>query len=157
MENLRFENKLALFVTLIQEVGEEVVERWRRALAAHDDAPGRLRALLAGNPATHQEGRGIYRIIFQAMTEADADPAIRKALRQHLRRIHAFVTEELAAMQEAGTVRRDEPPDRLAWMLVDVAVGFGMVAPLNLAGHSRRAGGERTQQLLEDLLRVDSR
>ena len=147
-----FASKLELFVTLIDEVGGEVIETWRSMLSEIDDPHQRLVRLLSANPATHDRGRGIYRVIFQAMTELDGEPAIAEAIRRHVVRLHAFVREELKALQEQKVVRSDEPAEALAWLLVDVAIGFGMVAPLEMPRHSGRAGQQAMQRLLRELL-----
>jgi len=143
-----FENKLNLFVTLIDEVGATVIASWKQALADCSTHADRLDALLAGNPATHERGRGVYRVIFQAMTQADADPAIRSAIRRHFERLHRFLARELDELQDAGVVRKDEPSAAQAWMMMHIAVGFGMVAPLGVAGQAKHASAEQIRDLL---------
>lgn len=146
-----FENKLDLFVTLVDEVGREVINDWQQRLDGIKDPAKRLELLLAGNPSTHEKGKGVYRVIFQAMTEVEADPEIVKALRKHLAKLHKFIKDELTALQKAGFMRRDEPPADLAWLLMNVAVGYGMVSPLGVggAGAGRKSEMER---LLTDLV-----
>ena len=146
-----FESKRELFVTLVDQVSEEVIDAWRHALDGIDEPAERVRVLLASNPATHERGRGVYRVIFQAMSELDNDRAVATALRRHVSRLHAFLVSELEAMQKAGVVRRDESACNIAWLLVDVAIGYGLVAPLGIPGQSRadRAG---MKGLIEDLL-----
>src|SRR5690606_14039413 len=85
-----FASKLDLFVTLVDEVGREVITGWQRALEDISDPRKRLEILLAGNPATHEKGKGVYRVIFQAMTEVDGDAGIARALRKHLSKLHKF-------------------------------------------------------------------
>jgi len=146
-----FENKLDLFVTLVDEVGREVINDWQRMLDGVKEPAKRMEILLGGNPSTHEKGKGVYRVIFQAMTEVEADPEIVKALRKHITRLHKFIRDELASLQKAGFVRRDEPPMDIAWLLVNVAVGYGMVSPLGVggAGAGRKSEMER---LLTDLV-----
>ena len=132
-----FENKHDLFVTLLDEVGREVIAAWESALEGASSPRARLRVLLASNPATSERGRGVYRVIFQAMSEHENDDAIARALRRHMTTLHGFIRDELAALQEGGTVRRDQSATALAWLLVDVAIGFGMVAPVRSVGKSK--------------------
>ena len=147
-----FENKLDLFVTLIDEVGKEVIHAWEEALNAAEKPGQRLRALLAANPATHERGRRIYRVIFQAMAEMEGEGSIAAALRQHITRLHRFVKNELNGLQKAGVVRRDESASALAWMLIDVAIGYGMLAPLGLPGQGSRARGTGIERMMRELL-----
>ena len=147
-----FDNKLNLFVTLVSEVGKEVLTAWKQVLDDTEDPTERLQKLLAGNPATHARGKGVYRVIFQAMTELNGDPEIAKAIRRHVSKLHTFVKQELIDLQKARVVRSDEPAEGLAWLLVDIAVGYGMVAPLGSQRRSSSAGRRNIERLVEDLL-----
>lgn len=146
-----FDNKLHLFITLVDEVGRDVINDWQQQLEGVDEPAKRLEILLGGNPSTHEKGRGVYRVIFQAMTEVESDPEIVKALRKHLSKAHKFIRDELMSLQRAGFVRRDEPAGDLAWLFINVAVGYGMVSPLGVggAGAGRKSEMER---LLTDLV-----
>lgn len=148
-----FDSKLDLFVTLVDEVGREVIAGWQQALEDVSDPRKRLEILLAGNPATHEKGKGVYRVIFQAMTEVDGDAGIVRALRKHLSKLHKFLRDELTALQQAGAVRKDEPAADLAWLMINIAVGYGMTSPLGIGG-AAGAGGRRSdmERLLTDIL-----
>ncbi|MHC5003475.1 MAG: TetR/AcrR family transcriptional regulator [Planctomycetota bacterium] len=147
-----FESKQDLFVTLVNEVSEEVITAWRTSLDGVDDPDRRLRILLAGNPATHMRGRGIYRVLFHAMTEAESNRAIAQALRRHVQRLHRFITTQLGALQHDGVVRDDQPAGDLAWLLVSLAVGYGIVQPVGIRGASTSAARLSMQELLHDML-----
>ena len=148
-----FDNKLDLFVTLVDEVGREVISGWQRALEGVKDPQKRLETLLANNPATHEKGKGVYRVIFQAMTEVEGEPVVARALRRHFTKVHEFIREELASLQDEAAVRKDESAADLAWLLINVAVGYGMTSPLGVGGAvgvgGRKSGMER---LLIDLV-----
>ena len=147
-----FENKLDLFITLIEEVGREVITAWKDALDRITDPRRRLRTLLAANPATHERGRGVYRVIFQAMTEIEGEEEIADALQRHVSRLHGFVRTELVNLQKAGVVRDDEPAASLAWVLIDVAIGYGILAPLGMPGQTSTARAAGIERLMSDLL-----
>jgi len=146
-----FDNKLDLFVTLVDEVGRKVISDWQEHLDGVEEPAKRMEVLLAGNPSTHEKGKGVYRVIFQAMTEVENDPEIVKALREHLKKLHKFLKDELLLLQKSGFVRKDEPAGDIAWLLMNVAVGYGMVSPLGVggAGAGRKSEMER---LLTDLV-----
>jgi TetR/AcrR family transcriptional regulator len=148
-----FDNKLDLFVTLVDEVGREVISGWRHALSGVANPARRLEILLANNPATHERGRGVYRVIFQAMAETEGDPEIARSLRKHLTKLHGFIKDELSALQKSQTIRGDESASDLAWLLINVAVGYGMTSPLGIGG-SVGAGGRKSgmERILTDLL-----
>jgi hypothetical protein len=146
-----FENKLDLFVTLIDKVGDDVIKDWHSKLDGLREPAKRLETLLAGNPSTHEKGRGVYRVIFQAMTETEGDPVIAKAIRKHLARLHKFVRDELSSLQKVGFVRKDESAADVAWLLINVAVGYGMVSPLGVGGTGSGRKSEM-ERLLTDLV-----
>jgi AcrR family transcriptional regulator len=147
-----FDSKLDLFVTLVNEVGRLVIHAWREALDAAEDPHERLRKLLDANPASHARGKSIYRVIFQAMAALEDEPEIASAIRRHTTRLHAFVAGELEHLQSEGVIRDDEPPEMLAWLLVEAAIGYGMVAPLGGAKIAAMTGGGTIQRLLAELL-----
>lgn len=147
-----FESKLDLFVTLIDEVGNEVIATWQRTLEPLDDPRDRLQTLLEGNPATHARGKGVYRVIFQAMTELNGEGEIADAIHSHLSGLHAFLRGEVLALQEAGVVRSDEPPSALAALLINVAIGYGMVSPIGGNRAPFGGGRKKIQRLLEELI-----
>lgn len=148
-----FTGKLDLFVTLVDEVGREVINAWRSALDGVNDPQQRLRILLAANPAVHERGSGVYRIIFHAMTECrSGDDDITKPLRKHLAHLHKFIVDEIKQAQRAGIVRRDVSAASLGWMLMHIAVGFGMVGPLKPPGHKSAASSAVMQQLALSML-----
>lgn len=150
-----FDNKLDLFITLVDEVGKEVLDAWKEALDGVKDPHERLMALLASNPATHEKGQTAYRVIFQAMTEIGRDPEIAKPLRRHLNKLHVFIREEIINLQKTGAVRDDEPASMLAWMLMNVAIGYGMTMPLGIPGQSGSVSKKAMQKMLYELMRVN--
>jgi AcrR family transcriptional regulator len=147
-----FSNKLDLFLTLIDEVGNEVIAAWQDALSRKDDPRQRLQTLLEANPATHARGRGVYRVIFQAMTELAGDPQIATAIRKHINKLHGFLEAALTDLQNEGVVRDDEPASLLAWLLIHAAIGYGLVAPLGGQRQPATTGKKSIQRLIEELV-----
>lgn len=121
-----FEHKLDLFVSVIDDAGEQIISSWRNGLEGLDNPQSRLSALLAGNPATGRPGRGSYRVILCAMAEARHNPAIGAAVRTHLTAMHAFLAAEIVQLQTTGAVRRDQAPQALARLLISVLIGGEM-------------------------------
>ncbi|MCH8344733.1 MAG: TetR/AcrR family transcriptional regulator [Planctomycetes bacterium] len=121
-----FEHKLDLFISVIDDAGEQIISGWRNALEGLDDPQSRLSALLAGNPATGRPGRGPYRVILCAMAEARHNPAIRAAVRTHLTAMHAFLAAEIVQLQTRGAVRSDQTPQALARLLINLLIGGEM-------------------------------
>ncbi len=147
-----FASKLELFVTLIEEVSTEVLDAWQSTLEPKTEPSERLQVLLAGNPATHDRGRNMYRVVFQAMTEFHSDPAIAQALTSHLTRLHAFLEDEVGRLQRSDVIRSDVEASQLAWMLVSNGIGFGMMTGLNASETTGVPAPSDMQNLLRALI-----
>lgn len=148
-----FTNKLDLFVTLIDQVGAHVIHRWEEALEGVVDPKDRLKILVAAKPTTLQRGPAPYRIILQAITESERDPAIVSAVRRHVSSLHTFLVAELQNLQEQDVVRNDEPATALAWLLIEVTIGHGMLEPGGIAAPTKSGLTEDRHRLLQYLLR----
>lgn len=92
------------------------VEAWRRL------GPSALRRLKAVVPS----------LWMQAITEAGSDAELRDFVRDHMREVHAFFADALAAMQQEGAIPPDRDPRAEAWMFV---------AGSMLASFGERLGG----------------
>ncbi|MEE9128971.1 MAG: TetR/AcrR family transcriptional regulator [Phycisphaerales bacterium] len=149
-----FTNKLDLFITLIDQVGAHVIHRWEEALEGVVDPEDRLKILVAASPTTLQRGPAAYRIILQAIMESERDPAIVSAVRRHVSSLHGFLVAELQNLQEHDVVRNDEPATALAWLLIEVTIGHGMVGAAIPLGSSTSGLTEDRPRLLQYLLRT---
>jgi len=147
-----FASKLDLFATLVDEVGREVIDAWTSALRDERDPARRLAILLAGSPATHGRGQSVYRVIFHAMTETCEDPEIVKPLRRHLRQLHEFIADEIDSLQRQNVLATTHCPLLLGWLLVDLAIGNGMMSPLQVQGYQQATGNAKLRDLLASML-----
>ena len=148
-----FTNKLDLFITLIDQVGAHVIQQWEEALEGVVDPKDRLKILIAAKPTTLQRSPAPYRIIVQAIPESGRDPAIVSAVGRHLSSLHGFLVAELQNLQEHDVVRNDEPATALAWLLIEVAIGHGMLEPSGIAAPTKTGSTEDRHRLLQYLLR----
>lgn len=133
-----FESKRDLFVALVEQTAEQTLEIWREALEAAADPAERLEILLGSNPmvALGDDEAVRYRIILQAITET-GDAEIHRAVVKHFRALHAFVESEVTAAQSAKKVSGRVPAGMIAWILIDVALGFGVLEAMGITGHHR--------------------
>lgn len=68
----------------------------------------------------------------QALSEAGADPVIRRHIKAHMREVHAFARDIIVRAQEAGGVPKDRDPDGEAW--INVSLGLLRAAEDRLGG-----------------------
>ncbi len=150
-----FASKQELFVSLVEEVGKEVIRGWRQAIAPLKSPMDQLRVLFRLNPAIADPRTAqLYRVIFMAQTEI-SDPKIMLALREHYLQYARFLTNLIKRAQRVNQVRRDVSAHGLAWQLIHSAIGFAFVQPLTIPGHATPATVEQTIGLLLELLAGD--
>ena len=97
-----FKSKRELFVALIDETGEQTIERWESALARCDDPGDKLRLLIGANPMVESRGDRVYRVIVQAMTEID-DEEILDAITRHMKALHGFLAGRSPRLRRPAT------------------------------------------------------
>jgi TetR/AcrR family transcriptional regulator len=71
----------------------------------------------------HERGVVPANLWVQALTEAGADPEIRRYLRRHVREIHAFFEQVILRAQAAGGVPADRDAAAEAW----ISLGVGLL------------------------------
>jgi AcrR family transcriptional regulator len=146
-----FESKRDLFVALIERTGRETIQAWEKHLADASDSAERLRRLIGDNPMVSERGRHAYRVILQAISEVE-DPVIHDALRNHIRSLHAFLAEELDAAQSEHKVTARFSAEILAWILIDIGLGYGVLSAMNIPGQGVDQQGVHIRDVTARLL-----
>ncbi len=147
-----FKSKRDLFIALIERTGKRTLDRWRQDLASAEDPAERLKTLIGDNPMVSEQGRDAYRVFLQAITEVD-DPEIHKAWSSHIHSLQRFLAMELARAQENRRVTRHFPAELIAWLLIDLGLGYGVLSAMRVENHNLDAAGEmHVQQLITRVL-----
>jgi AcrR family transcriptional regulator len=145
-----FESKRDLFVALIQRTAVRTLEHWSRRLEGITDPAERLRLLLADNPMTH-EGAKEYRVLLQAITEME-DDEVQVACARHFLDLHAFIAGEISQAQEHDRVPRIFSAELIAWILIDVGLGYGVLEALRVPKQGEDKKGMSVRDVMERLL-----
>jgi AcrR family transcriptional regulator len=146
-----FASKRDLFVALIDRTSDDTIHEWEADLAEAKDPAHRLRLLLDDNPMVKPGGQSAYRVILQAMTEVD-DPLIKDALDRHMKRLHAFIAAEIRRAQETHRVTARFSADIIAWMLIYLGLGYGVLSAFGVPGHGTDASGAHVRHVLGRIL-----
>ena len=146
-----FLSKRDLFIALIERTGAATVKLWEHELAATNDPAERLKRLIGTNPMVANRGRGIYRVIVQAMTEVE-DPQILAALDQHVQMLHGFLTTQVRDAQVSGYVSKRFSPELTAWALIHLGLGYGVLSAMGLPKHGVDDLGHTIVELLGELM-----
>jgi AcrR family transcriptional regulator len=146
-----FKSKKDLFIALIERTGRETLDRWARDLEGSGDPADRLRRLIGDNPMVTQRGRAQYRVFLQSITEVD-DEDIRAAVGSHITALHEFLTREITLAQEKKRVTDRFSADVVAWMLMHLGMGYGVMSALGIERHGVDAHGTHVQEVLARVL-----
>jgi AcrR family transcriptional regulator len=133
-----FKSKRDLFVALIERTG-------KRTLAQ------RLARILADNPMVSAEGRAGYKVLLQAIPEVE-DTLIAKAVAEHMRLLHEFLTAEIKRAQEAHRVTSRFSAEVIAWTLIHLGMGYGVVDAMGVTGHGRDEKGTHVREVIARIL-----
>jgi AcrR family transcriptional regulator len=142
-----FKSKKELFIALVEVTGQETIKLWEAELAGATDPADRLSRLIRTNPMLTDKGRVRYRVIVAAMTEV-AEPEVNGALARNLDSLHDFIEREVRTAQEAGVVSRRFSPELTAWVLIEIAIGFGVMAAMGLTQHGHDASGTHVDDII---------
>lgn len=151
-----FDSKRDLFIALIERTGEDTIRLWEHELRSAPDPAERLKRLIRANPMVAARsspggGRGVYRVIIQAMTEVE-DPQILEALSRHVTKLLAFLREEVQRAQESGQVSKRFSPEITAWSLIHMGLGYGLLSALGMPGHGMDKAGVHVTDLIGELM-----
>lgn len=146
-----FQSKRDLFIALLERTGDATIRLWEHELKTAPDPAERLKRLIGANPMVANKGRGIYRVIVQAMTEVE-DPQIQEALNRHVGKLHEFLVAEVQHAQDSGKVSKRFSPALTAWALIHMGLGFGVLSAMGVPSHGVDDSGRTIRDLLGELM-----
>lgn len=146
-----FKSKRDLFVALIERTGRQTLELWEKDLHGVEDPGARLSKIINENPMVSEYGKKGYRVLLQSISEVD-DPLIHKAVADHMTRLHAFITREIERAQDAHKVTNRFSAGVIAWVLVNVGMGYGVLTAMGVPGHGFDASGVHVKDVLARIL-----
>lgn len=146
-----FASKKELFVAIIERAARETMNHWEERLAGAADPAERIRRLVGDNPMVTPEGRARYQVFLQAITEVN-DAEIHAAVSSHITDLHAFLSREVKRAQDDRKVTKVFSTELIAWILIHVGLGYGVLAAMGVPHQGEDASGTHVQQMLERLL-----
>lgn len=146
-----FASKRDLFIALIERSADRTLAMWETHLSGATDPAERLRRLIGDNPMVADPTRDAYRVLLQATTEVD-DEQIHHAVTRHLGNLHAFLRRELEQAQTEHKVNPRVSADLIAWLLIYVGMGYGVLTALRMPGHGQDPSRHHVQDLINKLL-----
>ena len=146
-----FKSKRDLFVALIERTGRQTLELWEADLSKSENPAIRLARLLGENPMVSVDGRVGYRVMLQSVSDIE-DPLIHAAVSEHMTALHAFISKEIVRAQENGQVEGRFSAAVLAWVLINIGMGYGVLEAMGVPGHGRDDDGVSVREVLARIL-----
>lgn len=142
-----FASKQELFVAIVRAMSEQTLKHWRDLIEGIEDPAEQIRRVTAEFPEHIRELADAYRVIHGALATAghwqnqiaqsrDAAERARNqevldVMREHYAQIEEFFAGIVIEGQKAGTFHRKMDPRVPAWQLINMGIGYAMIA-LNL-------------------------
>ncbi|MCC6971316.1 MAG: TetR/AcrR family transcriptional regulator [Phycisphaerales bacterium] len=142
-----FKSKRDLFIELIRTSAARTLKEWQELLKGAKDPAERVRRLLDHNPMV-EKGRFAYRVLLQAITEVN-DAEIKKAVVEHMTELHGFLKREIAAAQKKHKVPDATSPELIAWILIHIGLGYGVLDALGVPHQGMDKKGVSVRDVLE--------
>lgn len=142
-----FKSKRDLFIELIRTSASRTLREWQELLKGAKDPAERVRRLLDHNPMV-EKGRFAYRVLLQAITEVN-DAEIKKAVVEHMTELHGFLKREIAAAQKQHKVPDATRPELIAWILIHIGLGYGVLDALGVPHQGMDRKGVSVRDVLE--------
>jgi AcrR family transcriptional regulator len=142
-----FKSKRDLFIELIRTSASRTLKEWQELLKGAKDPAERVRRLLDHNPMV-EKGRFAYRVLLQAITEVN-DAEIKKAVVEHMTELHGFLKREIAAAQKQHKVPDATRPELIAWILIHIGLGYGVLDALGVPHQGMDRKGVSVRDVLE--------
>jgi AcrR family transcriptional regulator len=125
-----FASKQELFVAITRAMSEQTLRHWHDLIQDEANATDKIRTIAREFPNHIRRLEDAYHVIHGALVTS-RDGKVLNVLREHYTQIERFFSTIIVAGQNAGEFRRDLDPKIPAWHLINVGIGYAMIA-LNL-------------------------
>jgi AcrR family transcriptional regulator len=117
-----FESKRDLYLAVLDESWRRLRELWEETIEAEEDPTQWLATIGRVYFESPDPKLRCADLWVQALTEASDDPEIRKALRKHMREVHAYVTDLIRRSQAAGGILPARDATAEAWIFISIGL-----------------------------------
>jgi len=120
-----FESKRGLFAAIVEDLLEQLATRWEELFAATDDPVEQVRMATRQYARVLGEKPDFYRLLNGAILTCQ-DPAVLELIRKYYEKTEQEITRMLKLGQDRGVFRTDIPVVSLAWMMIDLGIGYAI-------------------------------
>ncbi|MBE3564718.1 MAG: TetR/AcrR family transcriptional regulator [Thermogemmatispora sp.] len=147
-----FGSKKGLFLAVLGEFGAQFLETLQERVSrrAEEDILDALAHFIDDYRAAIQADPETQRVLFQAVAES-SDPEIAQCIREHNRKIYAFLHQLIARALERGDLDAAVNPDAAAWGYMSMILTFQYGLMLGLSGEVAEVQQEMSRLWLRGL------
>jgi AcrR family transcriptional regulator len=125
-----FSSKQEMFVAIARSMSDQTLDHWREITHGVGTATDKIRAIARGFPSHIRRLDDAYHVIHGALATS-RDRKVITVMKEHYLEIEKFFSEIVIEGQSAGEFRRELDPKVPAWQLINIGIGYAMIA-LNL-------------------------
>ena len=125
-----FKSKQELFVAITRAMSQQTLAGWAGLIKQGSDPADQIRLVAREFPAHLKALSDAYHVIHGALATS-RDRKVLSVMREHYSDIEKFFVKIVSAGQESGVFRNDMDPKIPAWQLINIGIGYAMIA-LNL-------------------------
>lgn len=125
-----FASKQELFVAITRAMSVQTLRRWQELTQNAGSATEKIRTVAREFPNHIRANEDAYHVIHGALATS-RDRKVLAVMKEHYAEIERFFSKIVTDGQKAGEFRLDLDPRVPAWQLINVGIGYAMIA-LNL-------------------------
>jgi AcrR family transcriptional regulator len=144
-----FHSKQDMFIAVTRAMSEQTLHRWRELISRSSSPTEKIRIIARQFPSHLRASQDAYHVIHGALATS-RDRKVLSVIKQHYSEIERFFRKIIADGQKAGEFAKDLDPHIPAWQLINIGIGYAMIA-LNLQQPDRFSAQEAIEYLLRGL------
>jgi AcrR family transcriptional regulator len=125
-----FETKHELFVAIVRDMSRKTLDHWRELIARSTNPSEQIRNIAREFPDHLKHLGYAYQVLHGALSTSRERKVV-AVLREHYNEVERFFVGIITAGQKSGEFRGDVDPKVPAWILINLGIGYAMIA-LNL-------------------------
>jgi AcrR family transcriptional regulator len=125
-----FKTKQELFVAITRDMSKQTIEHWKHLIEGSAGPVEQIRHIAREFPDHLKRLGDAYQVLHGALS-ASRERKVVSVLREHYAEIERFFVSIITTGQQSGDFRRDLDPKVPAWLLINLGIGYAMIA-LNL-------------------------
>ena len=125
-----FNSKQDMYVAITRAMSEQTLRRWHELIDRSSSSTEKIRTIARQFPNHIRACEDAYHVIHGALATS-RDRKVLSVIKEHYSEIEQFFCKIIIDGQKAGEFSKDLNPNVPAWQLINIGIGYAMIA-LNL-------------------------